>query len=144
MTRRAGILAASFVLEHVPDLVRYGSKPAREAAEVRRPCATSCARFEQARGYAPNQVFIGNLRPEELWERRAALVGRRRRRVGLSGRPYGDIIDQRAFYELWTRSTSSTSCASARSRVPRTATSRSTTATRSWAPSRAPTTTTRR
>ena len=30
MTRRAGVLGAALVLEHVPDLVRYGSKPSRE------------------------------------------------------------------------------------------------------------------
>ena len=98
MTRHAGILAASFVLDHVPDLVRYGSKPARETekfATVHDKLRT----FEQARGYAPNQAFIGNLRPEELWSRErpwwrgvddlAPAVG-----------PYGDIADQRSFYEL--------------------------------------------
>lgn len=32
MSRRARILGASLVLEHVPDLIRYGSKPDRERA----------------------------------------------------------------------------------------------------------------
>ena len=32
VTRRAGILEAALVLDHVPDLVRYGSKPWREQA----------------------------------------------------------------------------------------------------------------
>ena len=31
---RAGILGASLVLEHVPDLVRYGSKPSREQERI--------------------------------------------------------------------------------------------------------------
>ncbi len=98
MTRRAGILAASFVLDHVPDLVRFGSKPAREAekfATVRDKLRT----FEQACGYAPNQAFIGNLRPEELWSRERPWW------EGVDGSapaagPYGDIADQRSFYEL--------------------------------------------
>ena len=34
MTRRAAVVASSFVLEHVPDLVRYGSKPAREPQQL--------------------------------------------------------------------------------------------------------------
>ncbi len=100
MTRRAGILAASFVLDHVPDLVRYGSKPARELqkfASVRDKLRT----FEQARGYAPNQVFIGNLRPEELWNRERPWWGAVDGSAAASG-PYGDIADQRAFYELMT------------------------------------------
>ena len=98
MTRRAGILASSFVLEHVPDLVRYGSKPAREAekfATVRDKLRT----FEQARGYAPNQAFIGNLRPEELWDRERPWWGEVDASSPAVG-PYGDIIDQPAFYAL--------------------------------------------
>ena len=98
MTRRAGILASSFVLEHVPDLVRYGSKPAREAqkfATVRDKLRS----FAQARGYAPNQAFIGNLRPEELWDRARPWWGELDESASAAG-PYGDIIDQRAFYEL--------------------------------------------
>jgi betaine reductase len=64
---RAGILGASLVLEHVPDLVRYGSKPSRERdrlAELEAALRT----YEQALAYPPHQVFIGNLRPEELWD----------------------------------------------------------------------------
>lgn len=98
MTRRAGILASSFVLEHVPDLVRYGSKPAREAqkfATVRDKLRT----FEQARGYAPNQAFIGNLRPEELWSRERPWWAEPDAAASATG-PYGDIMPQRAFYEL--------------------------------------------
>lgn len=97
MTRRAGIIAASFVLEHVPDLVRYGSKPTREVqrfATVRDKLRT----FDQARGYAPNQAFIGNLRPEVLWELERPWWGTPVDAPAAG--PYGDIIDQSAFYEL--------------------------------------------
>ncbi|HEY5905152.1 MAG TPA: glycine reductase, partial [Actinomycetota bacterium] len=62
MTRRAAVTSASFVLEHVPDLVRYGSKPAREPQQI--GAITARLRpFEDAVAYPPNQVFIGNLAP---------------------------------------------------------------------------------
>ena len=32
MSPRAAVAATSLVLDHVPDLVRYGSKPRRETA----------------------------------------------------------------------------------------------------------------
>jgi len=62
----AAIHACSLVLAHAPDLVRHGSKPAREdAAEQIKPALRS---FEDALTYPPHQVFIGNLAPEALWE----------------------------------------------------------------------------
>jgi len=68
MSSRAAIVATSVVLDHVPDLVRYGSKPRRETArwfEI----DTSLRTYEDAVTYPPNQVVIGNLRPEDLWDR---------------------------------------------------------------------------
>jgi hypothetical protein len=62
----AAIHSCSLVLAHAPDLVRHGSKPTREeAAEQIAPRLRS---FEEALRYPPHQVFLGNLRPEELWE----------------------------------------------------------------------------
>jgi betaine reductase len=62
----AAVHACSLVLAHAPDLVRHGSKPTREdAAEQIAPKLRS---FDEALGYPPHQVFLGNLRPEELWE----------------------------------------------------------------------------
>lgn len=98
MSRKAGILAASFVLEHVPDLVRYGSKPSREAqkfATVRDKLRT----FDQACGYAPNQAFIGNLRPEDLRDRERPWWSAPDEAAPAVG-PCGEIIDQRTFYAL--------------------------------------------
>ena len=66
--RRAAVTGASFVLEHVPDLVRYGSKPSREQGRMEELTA-ALRTFEDAVAYPPNQVFIGNLQPEDLWER---------------------------------------------------------------------------
>ena len=72
MSARAGIHACSMVLAHAPDLVRHGSKPTRElAADSDRLLASlsgALRTFDDALGYPPNQVLIGNLRPEALWE----------------------------------------------------------------------------
>jgi len=68
MSPRAAVAATSIVLDHVPDLVRYGSKPRREThrwPEIR----TSLRSHDEAVAYPPNQVVIGNLQPEDLWER---------------------------------------------------------------------------
>ena len=62
----AAIHACSLVLAHAPDLVRHGSKPTREdAADQIKPALRT---FEDALAYPPHQVFIGNLRPDALWE----------------------------------------------------------------------------
>ena len=68
VTRRAAVTAASSVLEHVPGLVRYGSKPRREPAKLD-ALAAALRPFDEAVSYALNQVFIGALEPEDLWTR---------------------------------------------------------------------------
>ena len=65
--RRAAVSAASIVLEHVPDLVRYGSKPRREAARLPE-LGAALRSFEEAVAYPPTQVLIGNLAPGALWD----------------------------------------------------------------------------
>ena len=59
----AAIHGCSLVLAHAPDLVRHGSKPTREGADL----AGSLRTYEDALGYPPHQVFIGNLSPDELY-----------------------------------------------------------------------------
>ena len=55
MSARAAVVATSLVLDHVPDLVRYGSKPRRES--TRWPeIAPSLRSFDDAVAYPPNQV----------------------------------------------------------------------------------------
>ena len=101
--RRAAVLAASFVLEHVPDLVRYGSKPRREPAQLD-AAAGALRTFDDAVAYPPNQVFIGNLAPEDAlgpaprpWWRHP-VDGRHGRR-----REPATSMDQRAFYDAARR-----------------------------------------
>jgi glycine/sarcosine/betaine reductase complex component C subunit beta len=61
----AAIHGCSLVLAHAPDLVRHGSKPTREQAAEQ--IAPKLRTFEEALGYPPHQVFLGNLRPDALW-----------------------------------------------------------------------------
>lgn len=97
MTRRAAILAASLTLQHVPDLVRYGSKPSREQARI--PEVVSALRtFEEAVAYLPHQVFIGNRDPEYL--RQVARPWAASSTGGSAAGRSGEIISQAAFYEL--------------------------------------------
>jgi glycine/sarcosine/betaine reductase complex component C subunit beta len=62
----AVVHACSLILAHAPDLVRHGSKPTREdaAEQIGRKLRT----FNEALGYPPHQVFLGNLAPEDLWK----------------------------------------------------------------------------
>ncbi len=99
MTRRAGILAASFVLEHVPDLVRYGSKPAREARKLRDRArqaahvrAGARLRAEPGLHRQPASGGVCGSRARPWWGEPDAAAP--------AAGPYGDIMDQRSFYEL--------------------------------------------
>ncbi len=90
----AAIHGCSLVLAHAPDLVRHGSKPTREdAADEIKPALRT---FEDALGYPPHQVFIGNLAPDALWE-----IERPWWRSPAEPRaqgPYGVFVDQEELY----------------------------------------------
>ncbi len=63
------IRAVSLVLAHVPSLVRLGSKPLRVLRDVEQPIAYLrpwLRDWKAACGYAPNQVFIGNVGVDDL------------------------------------------------------------------------------
>ena len=95
---RAGVLGAAFTLQHVPDLVRYGSKPQREQARL--PELLGALRtYDKALAYPPHQVFIGNLRPEALWDRpRPWWSGTNG--VALRRGRFGDFMPQDEYYRL--------------------------------------------
>ena len=96
---------AAYCLAHVPDLVRYGSKPRRECCKK----PTFAARiapylrsYEQAVVYPPNQTFLGNISLDDLaaiprpWFQR-----RNDPATPLSQKgKFGEIIDQETFYGL--------------------------------------------
>jgi len=90
----AAIHGCSLILAHAPDLVRHGSKPTREdAADAIKPALRT---FEDALGYPPHQVFIGNLAPDALWgiERPWWKNAAEPSAAG----PYGVFVDQDALY----------------------------------------------
>src|SRR6266545_6234580 len=65
------IKAVSYALAHTPNLVRYGSKPERELRKdpkLLEQITAHLRTFEQVCAYAPNQVFIGSMPPEALWD----------------------------------------------------------------------------
>ncbi|MGO4886575.1 glycine/sarcosine/betaine reductase complex component C subunit beta [Anaerobacillus sp. MEB173] len=69
MTTQPVIKGASFVITHTPSLVRHGSKPIREIEKDPKVLDTIHSHlrsYEDAVAYPPNQVFIGNMRPELL------------------------------------------------------------------------------
>jgi glycine/sarcosine/betaine reductase complex component C subunit beta len=100
MTGRAAIRACSLVLAHAPDLVRHGSKPARELAAdgdgLRASLTRSLRSYEDALGYPPHQALIGNIHPDALWElpRPWWSSPTAPRRVG----PFGVFVDQTELY----------------------------------------------
>ena len=64
------ITGVSYFLAHVPSMIRYGSKPHRELKHepsLLQPIVSHLRSFDQAVAYPPNQVFIGNVDPDELW-----------------------------------------------------------------------------
>jgi betaine reductase len=99
---RVGIEGVFYSLAHVPDLVRYGSKPAREirskpslADDLQKRFRT----FTDAVAYAPNQVFIGNIAPEELSCLQKPWYDKLIEGAVAEGR-CGDLCDQDRFYCL--------------------------------------------
>ena len=65
------VKGAHYFLAHVPSMIRYGSKPSREIAgspAILPLLLEHLFTFEQAVAYPPNQVFIGNLDPDDLFE----------------------------------------------------------------------------
>jgi glycine/sarcosine/betaine reductase complex component C subunit beta len=97
---RVGIEGVSYSLAHVPDLVRYGSKPLREI-RVRpglgRQLAEHLRDFGAASAYAPHQVYIGNLAPEQLGELPKPWYEKLIEGATAKGR-FGDLVDQNGFY----------------------------------------------
>lgn len=99
---RVGIEGVSYSLSHVPDLVRYGSKPLRELRA--RPAlgaelATRLRDFRAATAYGPHQVYIGNIAPADLGNLPKPWYERLIEGATVEGR-FGDLVDQSKFYAL--------------------------------------------
>jgi betaine reductase len=98
------IRGSAYCLAHVPDLVRYGSKPRREIeleAAFAHRLEGARRSFADARAYPPNQTFIGNLSPEGLGaiDRPWYTSGT----VADPQGPFGEIVHQDLFYAALMR-----------------------------------------
>jgi hypothetical protein len=97
---RVAIEGVFYCLTHVPQLVRYGSKPSREIR--RNPTLEEKLRghlrsFDQAVAYPPHQVFIGNIKPEDL--KRLHMPWYENLIEGSTPKgPFGEICEQNRFY----------------------------------------------
>jgi len=96
------VKAVSYALAHTPNLVRYGSKPERELRKdpkLGEQIAAHLRAFDQACAYPPNQVFIGRLPPEVLWDMETPWWRHGDRAASRFG-PYGEIMPEAEFYGL--------------------------------------------
>jgi hypothetical protein len=94
----------AYCLIHVPDLVRYGSKPQRElvlSPAIATELQSHLRPFSKAVAYPPNQTFIGNISPELLSAipRPWYLHQPNSETLETIG-PFGEIMDQQTFYGL--------------------------------------------
>src|SRR4051812_40058601 len=99
---RVGIEGVSYSLAHVPDLVRFGSKPLRELRgnpALGADLARLQRGFSAATAYAPHQVYIGNIGPEKLRDLPQPWFEKLIEGATAQGR-FGDLVEQANFYAL--------------------------------------------
>jgi hypothetical protein len=99
---RINIEGVFYSLAHVPDLVRYGSKPSREiranpALELQ--LKNQLRSFGAATAYAPHQVYIGNITPAALSNLPKPWYDKLIEGAAANGR-FGDLVDQDRLYGL--------------------------------------------
>ena len=97
-----GIEGVFYSLTHVPDLVRYGSKPSREIQAnpaLEQQLKNQLRSFSAATAYAPHQVYIGNITPAELSNLPKPWYDKLVEGAVANGR-FGDLVDQDRFYVL--------------------------------------------
>ncbi|MFD1363606.1 glycine/sarcosine/betaine reductase complex component C subunit beta [Lentibacillus salinarum] len=94
------VKGASFVITHTPGLVRHGSKPTRETAKddaLLEEILANLRNHDDAVAYPPNQVFIGNMRPDDLNDYARPWTDVRLEDAKRFG-PSGDIVPEDEFY----------------------------------------------
>jgi betaine reductase len=99
---RIGIEGVFYSLAHVPDLVRFGSKPAREIAahpELRAALKSKLRSFSAAVGYGPHQVYIGNITPNELSRLPKPWYEKLIEGAAAQGL-FGDLVNQEQLYSM--------------------------------------------
>ena len=99
---RVGIEGVFYSLAHVPDLVRYGSKPLREIRAnpaLGNELKQKLRDFGAAVAYPPHQAYIGNISPERLSDLPKPWYEKLIEGATSEGR-FGDVVEQNRFYIL--------------------------------------------
>lgn len=94
------VKSCAYLLAHAPEFVRYGSKPKREIRDnphLASKIDSHLRSFKQAVSYPPNQVFLGNLHPEDLAARATPWWQNPVEDAKKEG-SYGPFLDQLALY----------------------------------------------
>jgi len=94
------VKGVTYFLAHVPSSIRHGSKPAREIAEnpaLLGRILNHLNTFDRAVSYPPNQVFIGNLDPDELSRIEMPWYENPIKNATRQG-PFGEIMPEDEFY----------------------------------------------
>ncbi len=91
-----------YFLAHVPSMIRHGSKPSREIGRdpsLLTSILSHLETFDQAVAYPPNQVFIGNLDPDDLFHIPSPWF---KNPIPNSSRwgPFGEIMPEEEFYGM--------------------------------------------
>ena len=87
-------------LIHTPDFVRYGSKPYRDLAtnaQLLEEIHGHLRGYDEALGYPPNQVFIGNTHPDDLRQAPQPWYHNHIKDARRDG-PFGEIMPEDEFY----------------------------------------------
>lgn len=100
----AVVKECAYALVHVPNFVRYGSKPIRDILLDGGPegglegrIYSHIRTFEEAVAYPPNQVFIGNMHPDRLNEIAQPWYEHPLKDARKDG-PFGEIMPEDQFY----------------------------------------------
>ncbi len=99
---RPVVKGVSYFLAHVPSMVRHGSKPHRELAKdpsLLPKIIGHLESFNQAVAYPPNQVFIGNLDPDDLLHIPSPFYENPVQNSSRWG-PFGEIMPEEEFYGM--------------------------------------------
>ena len=96
------IKKASYYLAHVPSMIRHGSKPSREIAlsdQVLPQILNHLNSFENAVAYPPNQIYIGNMEPDQLASHPTPWYQNGLKDANRFG-PFGEIMPEDEFYGI--------------------------------------------
>jgi betaine reductase len=94
------IKAVTYYLAHVPNMIRHGSKPSRDIPEsptLLDDVLSHLNPFKEAVAYPPNQVFIGNLDPDDLLDMPTPWYKNGISDPSRQG-PFGEIMPEEEFY----------------------------------------------